>query len=35
MIIVYTGEEAPTKYSKSLFLAGPSLRPGQEKEMIS
>jgi hypothetical protein len=31
MIIVYTGEEAPNEYSKSLFLAGPSLRPDQEK----
>ena len=31
MIIVYTGEDAPNEYSKSLFLAGPSLRPDQEK----
>jgi 8-oxo-dGTP pyrophosphatase MutT (NUDIX family) len=35
MIVVYTGQEAPKSYSKSVFLAGPSLRPGQEKEMKS
>jgi 8-oxo-dGTP pyrophosphatase MutT (NUDIX family) len=35
MEIVYTGKEAPETYSKSLFLAGPSLRPGQEKELVS
>jgi 8-oxo-dGTP pyrophosphatase MutT (NUDIX family) len=35
MEIVHTGEELPTKIVKSLFLAGPSLRPGQEKEMVS
>lgn len=27
---VYYGEHAPYKYSKSIFLAGPSLRSGQE-----
>jgi 8-oxo-dGTP pyrophosphatase MutT (NUDIX family) len=35
MEVVYTGEEMPEKVSKSLFLAGPSLRPGQEKNMTS
>jgi len=35
MEIVYTHEEMPDKFSKSLFLAGPSLRPGQEEEMES
>jgi 8-oxo-dGTP pyrophosphatase MutT (NUDIX family) len=35
MKVIYTGQEAPSQYSKSLFLAGPSLRPGQEKEMKS
>jgi 8-oxo-dGTP pyrophosphatase MutT (NUDIX family) len=35
MIIVYTGEEAPDVITKSIFLAGPSLRPGQEDEMVS
>lgn len=29
MQIVYTGEEAPEKITKSIFLAGPSLRPNQ------
>ena len=35
MEVIYTGENAPTTITKSLFLAGPSLRPGQEKEMTS
>lgn len=35
MQIVYTGEEMPEKITKSLFLCGPSLRPGQENKMIS
>lgn len=35
MKVIYTGEEIPEKFSKSLFLAGGSLRPGQEKEMES
>lgn len=33
--VVYTGEEMPDSFTKSIFLAGPSLRPGQEKEMES
>lgn len=32
MEIVYTGEIAPYKFKKSLFLAGPSARPGQDIE---
>jgi 8-oxo-dGTP pyrophosphatase MutT (NUDIX family) len=35
MIVVYTGESPPDIYSKSLFLCGPSLRPGQEDEIVS
>lgn len=35
MQIVYTGEEMPYKITKSIFLAGPSLRPGQDEEMES
>jgi len=35
MEIIYTGEEIPEVIKKSLFLAGPSLRPGQEKELTS
>lgn len=35
MEIVYTGEDMPEKFSKSIFLAGPSLRPEQEDEMES
>ena len=35
MQIVYTGEEAPNTITKSIFLAGPSLRPGQEEELES
>lgn len=35
MQVVYTGEEMPDTVSKSIFLAGPSLRPGQEKEQES
>jgi 8-oxo-dGTP pyrophosphatase MutT (NUDIX family) len=35
MKIVYTGEEMPETITSSIFLAGPSLRPGQEKEMES
>jgi len=35
MKIVYTGEEMPESFTSSIFLAGPSLRPGQEKEMES
>ncbi len=35
MEIVYTGEEIPIKINKSIFAAGPSLRPGQENEMVS
>jgi 8-oxo-dGTP pyrophosphatase MutT (NUDIX family) len=35
MKVVYTGEEMPESFTKSIFLAGPSLRPGQEKEMTS
>lgn len=30
MKIIYTGEDAPEKITKSIFLAGPSLRPDQE-----
>lgn len=30
MEIIYTGEETPEKITKSIFLAGPSLRPDQE-----
>jgi len=35
MQIIYTGEEMPEFFTKSIFLAGPSLRPGQEKDMVS
>lgn len=35
MQIIYTNEEMPATLTKSIFLAGPSLRPGQEKEMTS
>lgn len=35
MKVIYTGEELPNTIEKSIFLAGPSLRPGQEKEMES
>ena len=35
MDIIYTGEDMPDTITKSIFLAGPSLRPGQEKEMSS
>ncbi len=35
MHVIYTGEEMPYKFTKSIFLAGPSLRPGQEKDMES
>lgn len=35
MQIVYTGEEMPYKFTKSIFLAGPSLRPDQEGELES
>lgn len=35
MQVIYTGEEMPDVMVKSIFLAGPSLRPGQEKEMES
>lgn len=35
MQVVYTGENIPQTFSKSIFLAGPSLRPGQEDEMTS
>lgn len=35
MDIIYTGEEMPEVINKSIFLAGPSLRPGQEKTMTS
>ena len=35
MQIIYTNEEMPDIINKSIFLAGPSLRPGQEKEMES
>ena len=35
MEIVYTHEEMPESFTKSIFLAGPSLRPGQEEEMDS
>lgn len=35
MEIVYTHEEMPETLTKSIFLAGPSLRPGQEEEMVS
>lgn len=31
MEIVYTGEEMPEKFTKSIFLAGPSRRPDQEE----
>ncbi len=30
MILIYTQEPIPNKISKSIFLAGPSLRPGEE-----
>jgi 8-oxo-dGTP pyrophosphatase MutT (NUDIX family) len=32
MEVVYTGEEMPYKLTKSIFLAGPSPRPGQDIE---
>src|SRR5271157_4423816 len=32
MEIVYTGEEMPAKFSKSLFLAGPTSRNKEEQE---
>lgn len=35
MKIVYTGEEMPDTITKSIFLAGPSLRPDQIYEMES
>lgn len=35
MEVVYTHEEMPETFTKSIFLAGPSLRPGQEEEMES
>lgn len=35
MQVIYTGEEMPQSFTKSIFLAGPSFRPGQEKEMES
>ena len=35
MEIVYTGEDMPESFTKSMFLAGPSLRPGQEEDMES
>lgn len=35
MQIIYTHEEMPDSFTKSIFLAGPSLRPDQEKEMES
>lgn len=35
MEVVYTHEDMPEKLNKSIFLAGPSLRPGQEEEMVS
>jgi 8-oxo-dGTP pyrophosphatase MutT (NUDIX family) len=35
MQIIYTGEKLPETITKSIFLAGPSLRPGQEKELES
>lgn len=35
METVYTNEEMPETLTKSIFLAGPSLRPGQEEEMTS
>jgi 8-oxo-dGTP pyrophosphatase MutT (NUDIX family) len=35
MKIIYTGESMPETITKSMFLAGPSLRPGQEEEMVS
>lgn len=35
MKIIYTHKDIPNEFSKSIFLAGPSLRPGQEKELES
>lgn len=35
MKIIYTGEDIPDVINKSLFLAGPSLRPEQEDEIES
>lgn len=35
MKLVYTGEEMPDSFTSSIFLAGPSLRPGQEDDMES
>lgn len=35
MKLVYTGEDMPEKFTSSMFLAGPSLRPGQEDEIES
>lgn len=35
MEVIYTGEEMPETIVKSIFMAGPSLRPGQEKDMVS
>jgi len=33
MQVIYTGEKIPKKITKSIFLAGPSARPGQEDEV--
>lgn len=35
MQVVYTNEDMPQSFTKSIFLAGPSLRPGQEEHMES
>lgn len=35
MIVIYTGEDMPDTITKSIFLAGPSLRPEQEGELES
>lgn len=32
MLVIYTGEEMPNTINKSVFLAGPSSRPGQDIE---
>jgi len=33
--VIYTGEQTPATLNKSIFLMGPSLRPGQENELES
>jgi hypothetical protein len=35
MHVVYTGEEMPSNFKKSIFLAGPCFSPGQGKELTT